>query len=156
MHLIAGFTLFILGFAMLVGGVALLVGGDIVFASGKKIPRRVGRKTAVVLLAFFPLVFAGRYLLTLVDPERAVPAAAVNWPLALTTLGLALTFLLRGMESKPRRIVVAPSTAPADDAPGTAALTFDGPAATSPKSASQPRQRRGKPTRSAGDPFDFS
>ena len=154
MHLIPGFALFVLGFAMLTGGIGLLVAGDITFKSGKRIPQRLARKVGGALIAFFPLVLAGNFVLRLLDPDGFVPGAVVNLPLALLCLGVGLAWLLRGMEGgKPlaqrtaTQAGVAFDDAPAGDEPGTAILDFDGPAAAPAPPARRKRRQ---------NPFDFT
>jgi hypothetical protein len=142
---VAGVLLLLLGFAMLTAGVALLIGGDITFKSGRRLLKPVSRKIGILFVGFFPLVFVTNAGLRLLDPEEAVPAAILNWPIALLCLGLGLVWMRRGLQvSLPRAVEVTP--VPPQPAHDVAPLPeFDGPA-TKPR-PSAPRRN---------GPFDFS
>jgi hypothetical protein len=152
MALVAGILLFLLGFAMLTSGVALLIGGDIQFKSGRRLAKPISRKIGILFVGFFPFVLIANAGLRLLDPEQAVPAALLNWPIALVCLGLGLVWMRRGLqESLPRVVEVTPAppqvpAKPPQPAHDVAPLPeFDGPAAEARPSA-PPKKT----------PFDFS
>jgi hypothetical protein len=145
--------LFLLGFAMLTAGVALLIGGDIEFKSGRRLPKPVSRRVGILFVGFFPLILIANGALRLLDPDNAVPAALLNWPIALVCLILGLVWFRRGLEGEVRRVVdvtplpvkspPAKKPKPVREAP---LPEFDGPAAKQPPAT--PPSPRG--------PFDFS
>lgn len=144
---VAGVVLLVLGLAMLTGGIALLIGGDIEFKSGRRLPKPVSRKVGILLVSFFPLVMLLGAGLRLLDPERAVPPALLNWPIALVYVVLGLVWLRRGLRGDVTRAIdVAPApVSPQPEAQDGAPLPeFDGPVARRP--SRQPRD----------GPFDFS
>jgi hypothetical protein len=98
MYVAAGIFLFVLGLGMLTAGIALFINGEVTFRSGKKIPKPLSRKVAWALVSFFPALLCANFLLRLVDREKVVPAAVINWPIAVICLGLALSWLWRGLE----------------------------------------------------------
>ena len=151
-----GFAIFLVGFAMLFAGIALLLGGDIEFKSGKKISKRVGRKTALALLAFFPLVFVAHFILRYLDRDRIVPSAAIYGPLALSCLGVGLVWLRRGMTpAKPvRSFTIDPTIdfdAGAASSTGPVVLQMDDASPSAPSPAPKPARAKKVP-----NPFDFS
>src|SRR5262245_22389399 len=155
MELAFGFALFVVGFGMLMAGVALLIGGEITFKSGKKITKPVGRKTAILLLSFFPLAAIVVFIFRKIVTDPTVPSAVVTWPLALACLILGGAWLLRGMNaSAPRRssaLPVSPVVDPAATSSEAIVLEFDVPSPSAAPPVSKPE--RAPPRRE--DPFDF-
>jgi hypothetical protein len=133
---VAGVVLLLLGFAMLTAGVALLIGGDVTFKSGRRLAKPISRKIGILFVSFFPVVLILNAGLRLLDPDRAVPAAILNWPIALVCLGLGLVWLRRGLqEGLPPVVEVTPvpplvPAKPLQPSHDVAPLPeFDGPAA---------------------------
>lgn len=155
-----GFAVFVIGFAMLMAGIGLLIGGEIVFKSGKKIPKPVGRKAGIVLVSFFPLVSIALFMLRKLVPVATIPSAVVSWPLVLVCVGLAGVWVRRGMAASQsqRGISLSPAAQPfGATEPASPSepilLEFDVPDEPPPEApASIPP--RSKPR--AQNPFDFS
>lgn len=159
MSLAVGFALFGVGFAMMMAGIALLIGGEIVFKSGTKITKEVGRKSAIAFLSFFPIFAIVNCGLGKIDPDHVLPIAGVSWPLAVGCLGLGCTWLLRGIAaSKPQRAyTLVPlenvNDNPPAESPGPIVLQPDAPPEPAPPPAAD-KPARAKPR--GREPFDFS
>src|SRR5438034_10965604 len=161
MSLAFGFALFVVGFAMLMAGVGLLIGGEMVFKSGKKITKPVGRKASIAFLSFFPLFAVVHFALGKIDPNPVVPIAAVSWPLAVGCLGLGCPWLSRGMaasKSQPRYTLV-----PVENVLDAAAAHSSEPIVlevdSTPEMKAPPTAATGKrsgPPSRGQSPFDFS
>ena len=162
MQVAFGFAVFVLGFAMLIAGVGLLIGGEISFKSGKKIPKRAGRKAGIVLVGYFPLVAVALFAVRKIVADPTMPSAVVSWPLALICLGLAGIWVLRGMSpGKPKRSYTLPATAsPFGEAPAASSsepvmLEFDLPAEPAPP-AGPPVGKPARSKKAEKNPFDFT
>jgi len=157
MSLAVGFALFGVGFAMMMAGIALLIGGEIVFKSGTKITKEVGRKSAIAFLSFFPIFAILNCGLGKIDPDHVLPIAGVSWPLAVGCLGLGCTWLLRGIAaSKPQptyTLVPLENANPNLPMAQPIVLEPDVP----PESAPPPVADKPAPAKPRGrEPFDFS
>jgi hypothetical protein len=174
--------LFALGFLSMMLGLAMLVLGEMPISKSRRVPAKASRIAGAVLVAYFPLVLAIRYLWVTLGLEKHVPGNivfAVLWvvlAMAAAWIALRAAFPKKERAALPKLTGAPPSdpfdmVAPMVDSGETMVpetLTVEepvtavrAPAAKSPKSTAPakkaPASGPKSPTKSNNDnPFDFS